>query len=405
MSTISYLKSLAQHRLLVVASVVALFIGRKVNISNMLSSTRTNNYLDIVVDLRLFILLVVVIAIGGYLFSQNKGKGFAVACFVGIWEIVLIDRGLEQWFHGIERMIYFGLWCMFGWKVWNSIVERWIKVSLFLGVLPFFLFDHFLVSEASSLFAVWFLFIITANTGRIKKILVVSGVSSQMLHSVSLSFQILLGKSIGLHIFGESVLDVTNKGLATWEIGGHEILRGYGLFPHPNISGFIGFLVLFTGFLWYSKHPLVARSLVGLGFLSVVFSGSRMAVIGMLIAVGGLLVHRFANKWKNIIVFGGVFLVAGFSLIRGFSSDIYRVSDLEKWVVSVQSFQWYEWMFGLGPGQYPFFLHSSIPFLEQWQYEPVHNAFLLLGSEIGLVGVCGIIVLWAIRAKKSPLQL
>jgi O-antigen ligase len=81
-------------------------------------------------------------------------------------------------------------------------------------------------------------------------------------------------------------------------------------------------------------------------------------------------------------------------LVRRFGSDIYRFGDLQKWLAAWENFSLQEKIFGLGFGQYPFYLQTNVPFVETWQFEPVHNVLLLLLGEFGLLGYIVIVYLF-----------
>jgi hypothetical protein len=402
MSMISYIKSLVQNRILVVITIIALFIGRKVNISFLLSGTRSNNYLDIVVDIRFMVLFVVSVLIGGYLVSKDWKKSSLVLGYLAIWEVVLIGRGFEQWFHGIERLVYGFLMVVFGWVIWREVIlETRLRWVFLCGFVPFLMFDHFLLSESTGVFSLWILLVLIGNQGQIRIVLKTAIFTFLSFHLVVMMLEIMRGLSLGLGLFGESVLDVLMPGLATWEIVGHKVLRGYGLFSHPNITGFIGWIFLVAGFVWICNSLWVGRLLCGVGILQVLLSGSRMAVLSMIIVGSGVIMIQLPKKiaWLGSIISIGLF--ASYLIIRGFASDIYRFGDLEKWVVVVQSLQWQNILFGFGLGQYPFYLRDSLPFLEGWQYEPVHNGFLLLAAEMGISGVMFLLVIARFLGKKK----
>jgi hypothetical protein len=403
---ISYIKSLVQNRFLVFVTILALFVGRKVNITAFLLLTRSNNYLDVVVDIRLIVLFVVSILFGGFLMSNHWKKSILVFGYLAIWEIVLIRRGYEHWFHGVERLVYGFLLIVFGWVFWNKVVkEKRLRLMVLCGFIPFLMFDHFLISESTGVFSLWLLLVLIGNLGHIKTLLKSVIFTFLSFHVTVLVIEIIGGSSLGLGLFGESVLDVSTPGLATWQIAGNEILRGYGLFTHPNITGFIGWVCLVVGFIKICHSPWIGRILCAVGITQVVLSGSRMAVLAMTILGVGIFIIGLPKKvaWFGSIIFGG--FLTGFMVLRGFSSDIYRFTDLEKWIVLAQSSRVQDLFFGIGLGQYPFYLRDSLPFIERWQYEPVHNIFLLVISEIGVLGVIGLLILALFMGKKKiPLQ-
>jgi hypothetical protein len=398
---IFYIKSLAQNRILMFVTIVALFIGRKMNLSFLLSGIRSNNYLDVVIDLRFILLFVVSVMIGAFLVSTSWKKGGLVLGYLAVWEIILIGRGFDQWFHGIERLIYGFLLLVFGWVFWNELIlEKRLRLVLLCGFIPFLMFDHFFITESTGIFSLWLILGLVANRGKVKTVLQTAIFAFLSLHLISIIFGILKGSSLGFNIFGESMIDISISGLATWEVFGQAILRGYGLFAHPNITGYVGWVCLVVGFMKMCHSPWIGRVLYTVGIVQVILSGSRMAVLAMIIVGIGVITRSFQKRlvWFSSIGFVGIFGI--YALIKGFSSDIYRFSDLEKWFFLLQSLQRQEVFFGIGLGQYPFYLRDSFLFLEVWEQEPVHNVLLLLYAELGLWIIGLVILLIFLKRKK-----
>jgi len=66
-------------------------------------------------------------------------------------------------------------------------------------------------------------------------------------------FQVILSRSLGLTMLGESPIDKYSTGIALLRISDIYILRGYGFFAHPNILGAFAFFSLLLADVFNSK--------------------------------------------------------------------------------------------------------------------------------------------------------
>ncbi|KKS10117.1 MAG: hypothetical protein UU63_C0039G0002 [Candidatus Uhrbacteria bacterium GW2011_GWF2_41_430] len=60
-----------------------------------------------------------------------------------------------------------------------------------------------------------------------------------------------------------------------------------------------------------------------------------------------------------------------------------RAAQYQEWPQVVSDF----WIFGSGLGNYTYAVEAFDPSKEWWQYQPVHNAPMLIVGEIGVVGL------------------
>ncbi|MCX6766824.1 MAG: O-antigen ligase family protein [Candidatus Moranbacteria bacterium] len=255
-------------------------------------------------------------------------------------------------------------------------------------------------------------------------------------------FQSLLGiaqfihnASLGFHFLGESILGPNINGVAKIIISGERHIRAYGTFPHPNILA--GFLIIplflivaeliFRRFLSksvgkHSEKPRVGTSATGdfqkeivsyetipsfiptsflwLSFLATGFgfflTFSRSAFLGLffglliyifLIVYTRNLVQRFKNYYKFPVILTILLVLIIIALLNTtsfFSNQSLQERQLYRHVsyetISSSPIR------GIGMGQFILNEHKLHPDLEAWQYQPVHNVYLLIFSELGIVG-------------------
>jgi hypothetical protein len=80
-----------------------------------------------------------------------------------------------------------------------------------------------------------------------------------------------------------------------------------------------------------------------------------------------------------------------------------RVSQLEIWKTIVSQINL---LIGSGASSYMFHVEQMFPKLEAWQYQPIHNVYLLVLSELGFVGlfIFAFFLCKLIKKSPSPLQ-
>ncbi len=265
-------------------------------------------------------------------------------------------------------------------------------------------------------------FIIAKNLLKSKKIFQLSIwiiFLSGAFQSLLAIFQIILQKSIGLKILGESVIAPNILGVAKIEMFGDKFIRAYGTFPHPNLLGAFLIFSLVCG-LWLAKNdklgtgsktaptardPVInkfVKSIFSLILLGIFLAFSRTAwLAAFLILVFYFLSnqkHRFrsfSRRRKKIIL--GVFLI----LIAALS--FVAINYYQKNLKTQESFQLRKTynsvafkiikikpLWGVGAGNFSNVLtalkNSQGQGLPAWHIQPAHNLHLLIASETGLIG-------------------
>ena len=222
---------------------------------------------------------------------------------------------------------------------------------------------------------------------------------------------------------GIAVHDPSALGTSVVETMFGRFLRAYGGLPHPNILG--GYLAVGLIFLL----PLIIKENIawrrGLLWGSIMLlttvlflTFSRSAWLGAIVGIVFsftfifLLSQKFERKIS--VAFLGVFILASLTLSLVFSDTVAgrikggtyledlstseRILGVKQSMVLIKENLW----LGVGVGNYTKALAQAYPGEESWVYQPVHNTFLLLLAEVGVVGVAlgalifGIILVYSV---------
>ena len=189
-------------------------------------------------------------------------------------------------------------------------------------------------------------------------------------------------------------------------------IRAYGTFSHPN--SLAGFLLL-SWWWWKSNLPptpffnKMGRWIVNWSvILGIILTGSRVIwgltaimLIWDQISIKSLKLHVKSKKFKRELI-GKICLVLGITcLALGVISINYRVSDfvggwdINSWnkreMLGLSAVKTIEKspLFGVGAGNFVVNLPKYQSGNFYWM-QPVHNVFLLIWSEIGMLGIIGI---------------
>jgi hypothetical protein len=247
---------------------------------------------------------------------------------------------------------------------------------------------------------------------------------------------------------GESIFSANDPGVAKVVINDDIFVRAYGFFPHPNILG--GFLVVsllatMTYFLFSARKMFHVEQFSGIWLYRVIIFTQMTALLlsfsksaWLAFAIGLLVLIYSAKKlfhveqsmndtkivprgtldnetsviesncstWNNLElsimkVFKKLFHVEQFAVIGGiilFGMVIFFL-DLKLFLIqpSVERLFYMNALTGLaqdyfiqGVGIGQFVLTMQQFFAEKlliWQFQPIHNVFLLIFSETGIVGL------------------
>lgn len=198
--------------------------------------------------------------------------------------------------------------------------------------------------------------------------------------------QVILGKSLNniFYFLGERAMNLNTLGVAKWSIFGSEHLRAYGTFSHPNsLAGFL----LVTVLLWWNlikKRNLGWWVVFWFGILGIIICGSRNVwSVGLLI-----LFYELYKKNKYYLI--GIPIILGiifwkFSMFSGWDSTSFK----KRWDLMISAvFMIKDSMFlGVGAGNFLVRLPEYKTNSPIFWLQPVHNIYLYLISELGILGI------------------
>lgn len=225
--------------------------------------------------------------------------------------------------------------------------------------------------------------------------------------------QVLFGRTLGglLYILGERSFSASTPGIALVEIFGRNYLRAYSTFSHPNsLAGYLCMGLIATLFA-FSKKDLTKK---GWGLiiicLALVLSFSLSVFIGILIC--GLLYFLFQKrviKTRYFILIPSAFLLI--SLLLPFVSKIILNNQIylpqnisQRAILTSVSGNIISRNFLLGTGLNTFVIAESgikVNGSYSWILQPVHNLFLLVFSETGVIGLLLFYGLLMLFTKKA----
>jgi len=207
------------------------------------------------------------------------------------------------------------------------------------------------------------------------------------------AIQIILQHSLGgvFYYLGERDFGLLTPMVAKVNFFGRLFLRPYATFSHPN--SLAGFLLLALILLRHSRNKFPPF----LSALGVILSLSKTGIITLVLYLSGL----FKTGTLLLIIFLPLLILIYAPVTPSLSA---RLPQLQPALHSIRQYP----IFGVGLGGFYSSLLSELP---QYQItpanlQPVHNLPLLMLSEIGLVGVALIVIVFLrLRLLSHPLLL
>jgi O-antigen ligase len=240
-----------------------------------------------------------------------------------------------------------------------------------------------------------------------------------------LLFSALIQSSLGLYQFlnqdtfnnsylGLSEYSPGELGVSVIETPGRRWLRAYGGFTHPNILGGYLAITLLMSLYFYSKRKIhsfkdLLLNILILISLNILFAGlivsfSRSAWLIFILSFISFFIFSLLKKKKlitlNLIKILSLFLMISFLFYSLapylFKTRLGLISRLETksieeridYTTQAKSLIKDNLFFGTGIGNYTLANHEKLNNNQPaWYYQPVHNVYLLILAELGLVGL------------------
>ncbi|MEK7139065.1 MAG: O-antigen ligase family protein [Patescibacteria group bacterium] len=231
--------------------------------------------------------------------------------------------------------------------------------------------------------------------------------------------QFLKQGDLGLRWLGESVLGVGLSGIASFfNTAGEKVIRVYGTTPHPNVlSAYLLLSIFAIYFLWFypkrnSAFPNSIFYFLFSIFYAVILFGlfftfSRTTIF--LWAVGFALIgffNFFKPQFRRLLLLTFLICLVFVSIYWPEVSSRLNISSQEE-AVQLRTFYNQESLksglnlFGIGLGDFTGWLMEQNPNLPRYVYQPVHNIYLLLYSETGILGLLTFLLFLFFLIKNS----
>lgn len=328
----------------------------------------------------------------------------------------------------------------------------WSGLSIFWAQFRPIAAYRFLILLEIAFFA--YIAVRSLNSAKWRNLTYYALITAGLLQAILGIAQFVHNGSIGFHFLGESILGPNINGVAKIIIEGEKHIRVYGTLPHPNIlAGFliVPFFILIGEIIgrYASRETLFAKIPIWLLWFILLTIGSgffltfsRSAFLGLF---GGFIVliiciyirpifsklepiHQKVSNYpachsresgdpeniehtqtdgfciecgvtkKEILVALSILTIATISIIIflfNYTSFFSNQSLQERNIyqnVSRETISSHPFC-GIGLGQFVFNEYNKYPNLEGWQYQPVHNVYLLIFSELGFVGLILLLLL------------
>jgi hypothetical protein len=200
--------------------------------------------------------------------------------------------------------------------------------------------------------------------------------------------------SIGLHFFGEPMIAPETPGIAKMNIDGVNIVRSYGTFQHSNILA--GYLLtgIFLTFYRIRQKEHLAYPIMILLLAALVLTFSRSAMLALVVS-SLVFISIKDMKMSFKYVFLALSLFVFFVVIFNLEGTIFNrllftdsgSFDERVFYFSIAKKMMYLQPFGVGLGNFTLAMPDFTAFkLAPWDFQPVHNIYMLLINETGFVG-------------------
>ncbi len=219
---------------------------------------------------------------------------------------------------------------------------------------------------------------------------------------------------------GERWFTASTPGIAQAVLDGQLVLRPYSTFPHPNVLA--GFLVvalslLYAGGWTTTGQRYIHRAGFLLGCVAVILTMSRTAwLAGILAVIAGNVLHsgtiiRKLSWWQVIVAIVGAGFFARLLFLRIAELWLFDAESIAQRFVLIQSalsIFWRNPLFGVGLQAFIPAL-PTLPSVNGYLLQPVHNVYLLMLAETGLVGFVatvyglGYILNRLVKGRATPL--
>lgn len=349
---------------------------------------------------------------------------FYLFVFILPWQTIFLLREVfiagEKFQYGTIGIYLFEL-ILFFWIFLNIRKVFICTEKKLIFILSFYCLWIFLSIFWSTNKHIAFYFFIHNFLGVILFLIIQSSALNFKKFSFSLVASTTLGSILGLYQFF-SQATFSNKwlglsqyipwqgGVSVIENGSFRVLRAYGTMPHPNIfGGLLAIVILLSlgAYLKANKNELRWKTFliltIPINFVAILTTFSRSAFLALTIGAILIIFYFFffekSKKKKDLLVIlyalviiTSLFFVAYSDLISSrtnLNSRLEKKSLIDRGVYlsDAKKIINKHLFIGVGAGNYTEnVLINNIYHRKIWHIQPVHNIYLLIFSELGLIG-------------------
>lgn len=305
-----------------------------------------------------------------------------------------------------------------------------LKLKTFLGVLLFLLINiwmsqniwnglYHLLKFLEFTFVAYYVATVIKKREQVKRIFLLLGIGviGESLLAIA---QLLKQGSLGgmFYLFGERLFTASTPGIANASINGELVLRPYGTFPHPNVlAGFLLFSMICLLFTWRwvkrSVENFVWVTALLLGSGALLLTMSRVACLLWVVFLTGTLLQHLRRRGMKIIATVAILGCLLLMLVSTpFGARLLQTNPTEEAVIQrVDLIKTSGELFvrnplvGVGFGN---FLPSLATMQKSVSFglalQPVHNMFLLIFVEMGIIGL-GIFIWFLVKTYRRLFRL
>ena len=281
-----------------------------------------------------------------------------------------------------------------------------VALITFFGSLNYQSYFYGLIKLAEAIILCFLISKIKVNYTKIG----IAFVLSIFIHSILGIYQFFSQSVFASKYLGIAQQISSNAGVSVLEGGFGRLLRAYGGFSHPNIfGGFLVIAILFLLIVYFQKaanSKLYSKAIFWFVliflFNTLILSFSRSAWLALIISLAVLFIYSLYKRvvFKKLLSIL-IILVLVFSINFVLFNDFFKTriqqqnrleikSNIERLVLKNQALNLLNknWFLGTGINNYVFAVYKNIDSnLNVWEYQPVHNVYLLVFIELGILGL------------------
>ena len=275
-----------------------------------------------------------------------------------------------------------------------SFLNMFIIFSIFLIIQSLFIGNFLTFFNSIRLLLYIFTFynlqkhIKNVLNNKILVTILITSLLSVLFQGILALLQFSGGSSVGLSFLGESNVVNGMIGSSFLELNNALYLRGYGTFPHPNVLG--GWLIFNMLLGWYLFDHMKSKRdysilLMIVSSLVLILTFSRISWLVCGIIWLALIIKTFVSKKGRMFSFIPLLFERVSNLFNGGDTSW---SDRVKLIESSFYIIRNNFLFGVGLGNFTKSMDDTVPITSNGRFllQPVHNIFLLMISELGLIG-------------------